>query len=138
MFAYLLSVLLRPHHHNSVMIVSFVFLFVFEPSKTFMTSLVMLVWSCWKKTETFRSRNYFSLLSRKSFWVDSFYAGLYANFPNCRNFSKCLRYQKYTKYTDCYRLVCFWQILFLLSWLLVLMKLWIVSGGTSHGKVRIQ
>ena len=29
---------LRPHHHNSVMIVSFVFLFVFEPSKTFMTS----------------------------------------------------------------------------------------------------
>ena len=34
-----LSVLLRPHYHNSVMIVFFVFLFVFEPSKTFMTSL---------------------------------------------------------------------------------------------------
>ena len=36
---FLLFVLLRPHHHNSVMIVSFVFPFVFEPSKTFMTSL---------------------------------------------------------------------------------------------------
>ena len=34
-----LSVLLRQHHHHSVMIVFFVFLFVFEPSKTFMTSL---------------------------------------------------------------------------------------------------
>ena len=34
-----LSILLCPRYHNSVMIVSFVFLFVFEPSKTFMTSL---------------------------------------------------------------------------------------------------
>ena len=34
-----LYVFLRLHHLNSVMIVSFVFLFVFEPSKTFMTSL---------------------------------------------------------------------------------------------------
>ena len=34
-----LSVFLCPHHHNSVVIVFFVFLFVFEPSKTFMTSL---------------------------------------------------------------------------------------------------
>ena len=39
LFAFLLPVLFSPHHHNSVMIVSFVFLFVFEPSKTFMTSL---------------------------------------------------------------------------------------------------
>ena len=34
-----LSVLLCPHHHNSVMIVSFVFIFVFVPSKTIMISL---------------------------------------------------------------------------------------------------
>ena len=33
------SVFLRPHYHNSVVIVPFVFLFVFDPSKTFMTSL---------------------------------------------------------------------------------------------------
>ena len=62
-----LSVLLRPHFHNFVVIVFFVFLFVFEPSKTFMTSfgdgcLILL-----KKTETLRSRNYFSVLSRKRF-----------------------------------------------------------------------
>ena len=36
--SFFLSVLLRPHHHYSVMIVFFVFLFLFEPSKTFMTS----------------------------------------------------------------------------------------------------
>ena len=37
--SFFLSVLLRPHHHNSVVIVFFVFLFVFEPSKAFMISL---------------------------------------------------------------------------------------------------
>ena len=39
LYLFCLSVLLCPHHHNSVMIVFFVFLFVFVPSKTFMTSL---------------------------------------------------------------------------------------------------
>ena len=34
-----ISVLLRTHYHNSVVTVFFVFLFVFEPSKTFMSSL---------------------------------------------------------------------------------------------------
>ena len=38
-FIFFISVLLRLNHHNSVVIVFFVFLFVFEPSKTFMTSL---------------------------------------------------------------------------------------------------
>ena len=37
--SFFLYVLLRPHHQNSVVIVFFVFIFVFEPSKTFMTSL---------------------------------------------------------------------------------------------------
>ena len=35
----LLSVLLRPHFHTSVVVVFFVFLFVFESSKAFMISL---------------------------------------------------------------------------------------------------
>ena len=52
--------LLRPHFHNYVMIVFFVFLFAFVPSKTVRISLgddrlVML-----EKTETFCSRKEFS------------------------------------------------------------------------------
>ena len=37
--SFFIFVLLRPHYHNSVVIVFLVFTFVFEPSKTFMTSL---------------------------------------------------------------------------------------------------
>ena len=38
-FDFFLPFLFSPHHHNFVMIVSFVFLFVFVPSKTVMISL---------------------------------------------------------------------------------------------------
>ena len=67
------------HFHNSVMIVFFVFLFVFVPSKTVMISLgddrfVML-----EKTETFYSRKEFSFLSVRVFELIIFYADLYAN-----------------------------------------------------------
>ena len=37
--------------------------------------------------------------------------------------------QKFTKLPDYYRLSCFWQILFSMSCLLILMNLWVVSGG---------
>ena len=80
----------------------------------------------------------FHFCSARDFELILFAAGWYAFCPDSRNCSKILRYKKYTKYTDCYRLVCFWQILFLLCWFLILMKLWLVSGGTIHGKVRIQ
>ena len=40
--------------------------------------------------------------------------------------------------SDLYRLFCFRQILFLLHSLLILMNLWIVSGGMSHGEVGVQ
>ena len=65
--SFFISVLCFPHFHNSVMIVFFVFLFAFVPSKTVMISLeddrlVML-----EKTETFCSRKEFSFLLCKSF-----------------------------------------------------------------------
>ena len=48
------------------------------------------------------------------------------------------KYQKYGECSDCYRLFCFRQILFLMHSLLVLMKLSIYISGLSHGKVILQ
>ena len=63
---------------------------------------------------------------------------LYMNFPRCPNVSEFLELQKYDVNSDLYRLFCFRQILFLLHSLLILMNLWIVSGGMSHGEVGVQ
>ena len=82
-----------------------------------------------KSQERFAHEIIFHFYPKGSFKLIIFAVGWYANFPNSRNLWEVLRYQKYMKYTDCYRLVCFCQILFLLCWLLVLMKLWIVFGG---------
>ena len=62
----------------------------------------------------------------------------YINFPRCPIFSKFLELQKYGLFTDFYRLFCFKQILFCLHSLLVLIMPWTISGGVSHGEVRIQ
>ena len=43
----------------------------------------------------------------------------------------------FTKFPDYYRLSCFWQILFSMSCSLILMNLWVVSGGMKHGEVGI-
>ena len=88
------------------MIVFFVFLFAFVPSKTVMISLgddrlVML-----EKTETFCSRKEFSFFPVRDFELIRFSTDCYANPSDRCNFSEFLKYQKYTKYTDCYRLVC--------------------------------
>ena len=48
------------------------------------------------------------------------------------------KYHKYGECSDCYRLFCFRQILFLMHSLLVLMKLSISISGLSHGKVILQ
>ena len=88
------------------MIVFFVFIFAFLPSKTVMISLgndrlVML-----EKTETFYSRKGFSFFYVRDFELILFAADFYANYSDFRNFSEFLKCHRYTKYTDCYRLVC--------------------------------
>ena len=93
------------------MIVFFVFLFAFVPSKTVMISLgddrlVML-----EKTETFCSRKDFFTV-RAFEWI-LFAADFYANSSDCHYFSEFLKYQRYEKYTDCYRLFCFDRFCFL-------------------------
>ena len=73
------------------MIVFFVFLFAFVPSKTVMISLgddrlVML-----EKTETFCSRKEFSFFSVRDFELILFAANCYANSSDCLNVSEFLK-----------------------------------------------
>ena len=74
-FAFLLSVLLRPHHHNFVMVVFFVFLFVFEPSKTFMTSLGDGCLILLEKDKRFAHEMIFYFYSERDFEFIVFSAG---------------------------------------------------------------
>ena len=74
------------------MIVFFVFLFAFVPSKTVMISLgddrlVML-----EKTETFCSRKELSFFSVRAFELILFSADCYANSSDCRNLSEFWKY----------------------------------------------
>ena len=50
-------------------------------------------------------------------------------------FAEFFKYHKYGECSDCYRLFCFRQILFLMHSLLVLMKLSIYISGLSHEKL---
>ena len=49
--------------------------------------------------------------------------------------SEFFEFQKYTFDTDYYRLFCFWQILFSMCCLLILMNIWVVSGVWTMGKL---
>ena len=73
------------------MIVFFVFLFAFVPSKTVMISigddhLVML-----EKTETFCSRKEFSFFYVRALELILFASDCYANYSDCRNFSEFVK-----------------------------------------------
>ena len=62
----------------------------------------------------------------------------YTNFLFFLILLEYFKYQKYGECSDCYRLFCFRQILFLMHSLLVLMKLSIHISGLSHEKVILQ
>ena len=53
----------------------------------------------------------------------------YLGLPNLVEF---LELHKYSIPTDCYKLFCFWQILFFVCCLLILMHLWLVLSGMNH------
>ena len=67
-----------------------------------------------------------------------FALSFYTNFLFFLILVEFLEYQRYGECSDCYRLFCFRQILFLMHILLVLMKLSIYISGLSHGKVILQ
>ena len=68
--------------------------------------LGMIVWSCWKRQKLSAHEKNFHFFSVRYFELILFAADFYAMYSDCRNFSEFLKYQRYTKYTDCYRLVC--------------------------------
>ena len=97
-------------------------------------STIDFVW----KLESIASSAALLILYRSVKKSEIFTQYCYMNFPRCPNFSEFLELQKYDDNSDLYRLFCFRQILFLLHSLLILMNLWIVSGGMSHGEVGVQ
>ena len=97
-------------------------------------SIIDAVW----KTESFASSAGILILYCASEKSESFTQYWYLNCLHCPNFSEFLELQKYDVNSDLYRLLSFRQILFLLHSLLILMNLWIVSGGMSHGEVGVQ
>lgn len=58
----------------------------------------------------------------------------YTNFPGYPDFLEFLELQKYLRVTYYYRVFCFWQILFSMCSMLILMNLWVVSGGYEPWK----
>ena len=113
-----------------------VFQLVFEPSKTFgwLTVIVVLILM---KNKNFCTQYIFWEITEAWFWAELFTQDLYTNFQGFLIFSEFLELHKYTKFIDCYRLFCFWQIMFSMCCLLILMNLWVVSGGMNHGEVGI-
>ena len=75
------------------MIVFFVFVFAFVPSKTVMISLGDDRLVILEKTETFCSRKEFSFFSVRDFELILFYADCYSNSSDCRKFSEFLKYR---------------------------------------------
>ena len=138
LFMFFVSVLVCFSHYYFCSNCVFKFLLVFEPSKTFR----MVYGVCWfdfaEKQKLFLSVQEVCKFTGPFFWSEIFTQDLYTNCPYFPNFSEFLELHKYSKFTDFYRLFCFWLILFSLCCLLILMNLWVVSGGMNHGEVGIQ
>ena len=94
-----------------------------------------MIWSCWKKQKLWaQSQN--CLKSQKRDKILNFFTvDRYTNCLGCPNVSGFLELQKYANYSDCYRLFCFWEILFFTCCLLILMHLWLVRGVWTMEKL---
>jgi hypothetical protein len=114
------------------------FKLVFVPSKAFKMMRDNSCFDSVKKQKLLCSVQKILKITGTCSCSEFFTHDVYTNCPRFPNFSEFLEAQKYGFYSDCYRLFCFRQILFLLHSLLVLMNLWLVSGGISHGEVGIQ
>ena len=80
----------------------------------------------------------FTFLAGTSNGSDSFCNVFIYKFLCFKILVEILEYQRYGECSDCYRLSCLRQILFLMHSLLVLMKLSIYISGLSHEKVILQ
>jgi hypothetical protein len=116
----------------------FVFKLVFVPSKAFRMMRDNSWFDSVKKQKLLCSVQKNLKITGTCFSSECFTHDWYTNFPRCNFFSEFLEVQRYGHYSNFYRLFCFRQILFSLHSLLVLMNLWIISGGVSHGEVGMQ
>ena len=83
---------------------------------------------CRTKTETLAVARDFIFFTGKSNGSGTFCTSLLYKYFKFSYFFR-MELQKFTKLPDYYRLSCFWQILFSMSCSLILMNLWVVSGG---------
>ena len=95
--------------HTFIILLWLCFLCVFLrlcQAKALWLVLGMIVWSCWKRQKLYAHENNFHFFSVRAFELIRFAADCYTNSSDCRICSEFLKYQKYTKHADCYRLVC--------------------------------
>ena len=93
-----------------------------------------LIWSCWK-TETFALTKLFFIFIGRVLLSWFFLQKINIQITQVVLFSEFLVFQKYSYKSDCYRLFCFWQILFSLRCVLVLMILWFSLKSFFHRKL---
>ena len=91
------------------------------------------------KTETFAITRIAVIFYRRVVLGWFFFKMINRQIPHVHQFiSEFLELQKYSKVTDCYRLFCFWQILFFMCCLLIMMHLWLIlnriNKQTTHEK----
>ena len=116
----------------------FMYYLVFVPSRAFRMIHKMSRSDAEFETETLRPVFEFSFFTRTWSWAEIVTQCCYTNFLCVPNFTEFLELQKYGYSTDYYRLFCLRKILFLLDCVLVLMNIWVILKGMSHGKVKIQ
>ena len=131
------TVFVCPHDYATVVIMFYSLCLNKVPSKSFgIVWMIVDLILCKNRNFCAHSRRFENSLER-AFDLNFFTQDWYTNFLGCPNFSEFLELQKYRKFPDYHRLFYFWQILFSLCCLLILMNLWVVSEGMNHEEVGI-
>ena len=76
------------------------------------SSSVIVVWSCWKNRSFCAHEKNSHFLPESDKIPIPFAVDQYKNYSGHPNVSEFLELHKYSKSLDCYRLFCFWQIIF--------------------------
>ena len=136
---FILTVFVCPHDYATVVIMFYSFCFNKVPSRAFGKTWVKSIWSCCKKTETLALTRIAAIFYWRVILGWFFFQMINRQIPQVHQFnSEFFELQKFSNDTDYYRLFCFWQILFSLCCLLILMHLWLVLSGMNHIEVGIQ
>ena len=98
----------------------------------------LLVGMCGAKTETFAVVRDFTFFTGTSKSYETFCIVFYTIFLFFPNFLEFLEHHKYGRCSDCYRLSCLRQILFLMHCFACFDEPIDYIGGMSHGKVILQ